>query len=372
MKKKIFAYIASLLSIVIVAGWLVSYLGGTGQPAPRNLANTGNSVRILTFNTYLLSPIFMCKWDPLCHLFDANFEDRAKQIGAAITMTNQKFDIVAFNEVWDEDTKDVLEHTLGSIYPNYVKYISKSGPDLIQLKKDWGFLGGDFEDSGLMLFSKFPFQKLPFVKDDYEASDYKPFWIKKQLAFKEFHDCAFAIEDCRAAKGAALIQVKLPSTRLLDVVFAHTQADSGSSTHADVREKQLADVQDVLETTMGKSFTSWTNDEWLVALGDLNINGLGGGSARYSDYRQIFWPTPPRNGSIVSRHRRRPAIHPYMTAGPKPPRPKTGVALVMSPKNVSTTSSPVGRLSHPTPGPSPIFLVAVASSIFGIPRNWRK
>lgn len=289
-KKRILAALTLLLSVVAVAcGLTISQPSTevsadtensrrvlTYQPSTGKLAETGDSVRILTYNTYLLSRIFLCKLDPLCHLGDANVEPRAEQLGAVVAMTNEKYDIVAFNEVWDEDSKDVLEERLGGIYPSYVKYISKSGPDMIQLKKDWGFLGGNFEDSGLMLFSKFPFQRLPFVKDDYEATDFKPWWIKKRLAFKEFHDCAFAFADCRAAKGVALVQVELPSKRSLHVLLTHTQADSGDSTHPEVRKNQLADMQDIVETTLGKTFASWTDTEKLVALGDLNIDGLGG------------------------------------------------------------------------------------------------
>ncbi|WP_337286904.1 endonuclease/exonuclease/phosphatase family protein [Candidatus Methylomirabilis sp.] len=248
----------------------------THQPSAGKLVVTGDSLRILTYNTYLLPRLVLCTWDPICHLLDANFESRAEQLGAAVAEASEKYDIVAFNEVWDEDTRDVLEKKLGGTYPNYVKYISTSGLDMIRLKKNWGFLGGNFEDSGLMLFSKLPFRKLPFVKDDYEATDFKPWWIHKGLAFKEFDDCAFAFADCRAAKGVALIQVEWPSKGSLNVLFTHLQADSGDSMRPEVRQKQLADMQDIVETTLGKTFASWTDTERLVALGDLNIDGLGG------------------------------------------------------------------------------------------------
>lgn len=163
------------------------------------MTETG-SLRVLAYNTYLLPRIVMCTWDPVCHLLDANFESRAEQLGAAVAEANEKYDIVAFSEVWDEDARDILEERLGGRYPSYVKYISTSGPDMIRLKKDWGFLGGNFEDSGLMLFSRVPFQELPFVKDDYEATDVKPRRIYKRLAFKEFYACAFAFADCRAPR----------------------------------------------------------------------------------------------------------------------------------------------------------------------------
>ncbi len=289
-KKRVLGAVTLLLNIVAVACGFTISQPATGaltdtenservppyQLSVGKLAETGDSLRILTYNTYLLPRIVLCRWDPVCHLLDANFESRAEQLGAAVAKANEKYDIVAFNEVWDEDTRDVLEERLGGTYPSYVKYISTSGPDMIQLKKRWGFLGGNVEDSGLMLFSKFPFQKLPFVKDDYEATDFQPWWIHKRLAFKEFHDCAFAFGDCRAAKGVALVQVEWPSKGSLNLLFTHLQADSGDSMQPEVRQKQLADVQDIVETTLGKTFASWTDTEKLVVLGDLNIDGLGG------------------------------------------------------------------------------------------------
>ncbi len=289
-RRRILAAVTLLLSVVVVACGFTIRQSTTGvladtessqrvlayQPSTGKLADTGDSLRILTYNTYLLPRIVLCTWDPICHLLDANFESRAEQLGAAVAKANEKYDIVAFNEVWDEDTRDVLEERLGGTYPSYVKYISTSGPDMIRLKKDWGFLGGNFEDSGLMLFSKFPFRKLPFVKDDYEATDFKPWWIHKRLAFKEFDDCAFAFADCRAAKGVALVQVEWPSKGSLNLLFTHLQADSSDLMRPEVRKKQLADMQDIVETTLGKTFTSWTDTERLVALGDLNIDGLGG------------------------------------------------------------------------------------------------
>lgn len=111
----------------------------THQPSAGKLVVTGDSLRILTYNTYLLPRLVLCTWDPICHLLDANFESRAEQLGAAVAEASEKYDIVAFNEVWDEDTRDVLEKKLGGTYPNYVKYISTSGLDMIRLKKNWGF-----------------------------------------------------------------------------------------------------------------------------------------------------------------------------------------------------------------------------------------
>lgn len=288
-KKRILAAVTLLLNVAAVGCGVTISQSATGvstdtersQRVPAHRSSGGeltetSSLRVLTYNTYLLPRIVMCTWDPVCHVLDANLESRAEQLGAAVAEANEQYDIVAFSEVWGEDARDILEKRLGWTYPSYVKYISTSGPDMIRPKKNWGFLGGNVEDSGLMLFSKLPFKPLPFVKDDYEATDVKPRRVYKRLAFKEFYACAFAFADCRAAKGVALVQVEWPPKGSLNVLFTHTQADRGDVMQPEVRKKQLADIQDIAETTLGKTFASWTDTEKLVALGDLNIDGLGG------------------------------------------------------------------------------------------------
>src|SRR5262245_19329551 len=125
----------SRISSALAICWIV--LGGgtaVAEPQPQPLSNTGDSIRLLTFNTYLLSPLMRCNWtlstppiflpsvkvklpDLACHLFDADIDGRARQIGGKILLANDKFDVVAFNEVWDEDAKDRLEEKLLAVYP---------------------------------------------------------------------------------------------------------------------------------------------------------------------------------------------------------------------------------------------------------------
>ncbi len=84
-------------------------------------------------------------------------EERAEAIAKAILKLKPLPDIIALQEVFDEDAKDELEDALKGTYPHYVYKLDSN--DFIDLD----------EDSGLMLFSRFPFTNLP--NDQYKAGD---------------------------------------------------------------------------------------------------------------------------------------------------------------------------------------------------------
>ena len=75
-------------------------------------------------------------------------EERANRVAAAILNTSieEQPDVIAFNEVFDEDGRKKLIERLGNIWPNYVEKIDHPL---------------DLEDSGLLLMSKLPFKRLP-------------------------------------------------------------------------------------------------------------------------------------------------------------------------------------------------------------------
>ena len=133
---------------------------------------TEDSVRIVTFNTRLL-PEFL---DDFCCVEDNAW--RAARYADAIKQA--KYDIVILNEAFDEDARDVLVEQLKYEYPSYVSkldYISGL-PDVV------------LEDSGLMLFSRFPFEPLP--NDDFMGGenpwDYL-FGNVTNLHFLDFSHC---------------------------------------------------------------------------------------------------------------------------------------------------------------------------------------
>ena len=118
------------------------------EPAPTSPAATGDSsaagagpiaghsLRVVTFNTHLLSPMFQCGVPAVpageqilvnpCYVLNELGETTAAHAHAiANVLDDGTFDILALNEVWDEDDgKDVLVDRLQGVYPHYVKLIS--------------------------------------------------------------------------------------------------------------------------------------------------------------------------------------------------------------------------------------------------------
>lgn len=275
--------------------------GRTAVLADRRLRGRSHSFRIVTFNTYLLSPNFQCgpNWNPEqvylpadtftnCTIFNPlgeNIKERANLI--ADVLDDGEFDVIALNEVWDEDDgKDVLEERLKATYSNYVKYVDSDGVK-------------DAEDSGLMIFSKpsFQFESLPdehFKGGDTVSSEGDD---SAKIAFDEYDDCSGF--DCSAAKGAVMVRIKHPSSgRILNFIATHTQADGEN---AEDRKNQLLQVlgdcassqtpptEDLVHKTLGpslagdESLCNWSNQQWLVLLGDLNVNGINAvGDALFS------------------------------------------------------------------------------------------
>lgn len=222
---------------------------------------TGDSVRMVTLNTRLL-PEFL---DDFCCVEDNVW--RANRFADAILAAG--YEIVILNEAFDEDAKGVFVKRLGDIYRSYVEKVD---------------LAGDLEDSGLMLFSRFPFEPLPYdtfiggstlldyVLGSVTASSEGSSWdqVAAIVYPKEPYCCD---EDCRSAKSAALVRVKNPVTgRLLNIAFTHTQASYGSGDcqcEVGARDMQLAVLKALIQGSLGNDFN--TQDTFLF--GDLNIDG---------------------------------------------------------------------------------------------------
>jgi endonuclease/exonuclease/phosphatase family metal-dependent hydrolase len=263
----------TILAVVIFMGMVGTAQAGTG----------GESVRILTYNTHLLTPVMMCGGlNVECGVNEYGKYTKEHAEAIAALLEKGTFDVVALNEVWDEDDgKDVLADSLDGVYPHYVKYVDVFG-------------GGIEEDSGLMLFSKYSFEPLPdptFVSEDNETSYGTD---SDRIAYVKFDDCASS--DCFSAKGAILVRLKNPgSGRIVNLVVTHPQADYADSANSSVRSKQLRqilgqcetgiaqppDKPDLLHKTLrpslvaGESLCGWTNRQWLLMAGDLNIMGQG-------------------------------------------------------------------------------------------------
>jgi len=250
-------------------------LDGVCGSEPKQLP-VGHSIRILSFNTELLSPWFSMPSPDAGLPANAHTHDKAAAMAAILRAGT--FDVIGLNEVWDEDDgKDQLVEKLCPTYPNFVRSVDASA---VTEERP--------EDSGLMLFSKLAFLPLPnptFVSNDSESSLGNN---SSRIAYTRFDSCSGT--DCLASKGALMVRLQHPSSgRVLDFVTTHMQADEAESAIRTAQMRQIrgncesgaVSAPNLITTTLGLSLNplaglcAWTNSEWLAVTGDHNIPGEG-------------------------------------------------------------------------------------------------
>jgi endonuclease/exonuclease/phosphatase family metal-dependent hydrolase len=233
--------------IVVLATCMALFMMGCPPPSTSGYED---SFRMVTFNVQFLP---------------GSDDDETRSVRIADRILAADYDIIVLNEVFDEEARDKFVEKLQATYPSFVAYIGSSE------------IG---EDSGLMLFSKFPFEPLPNPVHRHDpghlrATNAGAAW--GDVAFIEYHSCVFP--DNWAAKGAAFVRIKNPNTdHIYNVAFTHTQASYQESEHdqADwlkpiwARTDQLEVLQGVItESLLAGQFQR----EDTFVLGDLNIDG---------------------------------------------------------------------------------------------------
>lgn len=246
----------------------------------------GGSLRIATYNSYLLSPLFKCP--PIAGVMpeclgqiEGETEQWAERLASEILDHHAELDVIVLNEVWDEDAKKILADRLKTQYPNQVRNID--APLLtIRASAFQGGVNGQVEaipkgeDSGLMLFAKddFEFAALPGNRHRWPpdaASELDA--TTPHVAFVLFEACGDF--DCLSAKGAAMVRLRhKASGQIHNVVLTHLQADypDDGNFFADARLKQLQAVRDLIEQTHPQlPGRLMDGRETLFFLGDLNV-----------------------------------------------------------------------------------------------------
>ena len=154
------------------------------------------------------------------------------------------YDLIALNEVFDEDARQNLVAALKAKYPFIIeKPYSSTGA------------GRQVRGHALMLFSKFSFVQIPNQKES------------KTSLFTLFKDAAG--HDALAAKGALFARVvdQMQKDRAYNFVITHLQADDG---HEQVRKSQLQQIQELIQQALRQEEI---DNEDIFLMGDLNING---------------------------------------------------------------------------------------------------
>ncbi|MBW2732497.1 MAG: endonuclease/exonuclease/phosphatase family protein, partial [Deltaproteobacteria bacterium] len=219
----------------------------------------GDSLRIATFNTALVSPVFQKQV-----MDGSDAEEKVQKVANAILASD--LDVVVLNEVFSENARDRLVAALKSRYPYYV---DKLGSKLFNPGFSscyWSMTKP--EDSGLMLFSKYSLEKINIST-----------WRKSKVAFEAFGDCSGV--DCCANKGVGLVMVRTPSARLHTIAFTHLQDGDHK-----VRRRQMDTISRFVQRMLWLNGRTFARNE-VYLLGDLNIQGQN-----LRDDKPMFWKAP--------------------------------------------------------------------------------
>jgi len=290
-----------------------------------------DSLRIVTFNTQLRSWAMEigARGDPF---FDETAESRARAIARRILNSSFDYDIVALNEVFDEDAREILEDDLAAKYPNAL--IKADVKDLALQAVGGAFVlttnlllaaygisvlfSTKLEDSGLMLFSRFPFATIPpppgfeaFYPGGIPYVFFLPYTVSKG-------------DDEAAAKGAVFARIMIGPGDPCDVIISHTQASYDSDDeHSSTRATQFLEVFGMVKTHIGLPMPQ---EREVIFMGDLNVEGAFREAGVSQEWTSIFntpggfftdgihdsWVYQQSPGAFFST----PASHPRAYPGP--------------------------------------------------------
>ena len=253
-----------------------------------------SSLRILSYNTQLRSWAMEIGMPPTIPP-KITAEDRAGFIADNILASDFDYDIVGLCEVFDEDAREILvsklrgrfPHIVGKADYDYVDLHQPSGDLTLGLMAQWHLLGivevessWRLEDSGLMLFSKWPFATLgtagldPAVIALSEFAGYPVPAVVPAVNFLPFEDTTG--NDSNAAKGCLYARVERFPGVFTHMFFSHTQADTEVlEENRGTRTTQIGKVAKFIElNTGGVPFSGE-----VFFMGDLNISGELAGNA---------------------------------------------------------------------------------------------
>jgi|GEM_PF-3269067 len=214
------------------------------------------SMRIGTYNVQFRPWIPGTTTNACCE----DINDRVRKLAERII--ESEYDVIVLNEAFTSDIQDGLVEHLSTLYPHYISHIDGEGK---------GCIAFDLcQDSGLMIFSRFPFEPFPTpLPDAYKPEDIEAFsgsspW--NEVAFLEFGtNCNHS--DCYSNKGAGYVRIRNPRTdRIYNVIFTHLQAEKGEVS----RRTQLDKIRLMIESLMTSAQIA---EEDIFFLGDLNFIG---------------------------------------------------------------------------------------------------
>lgn len=267
------------------------------------------SLRILTYNTQLRSWAMQVGASPGYTIPPIDTaEKRARLIADAICASPFDYDIVGLCEVFDEDAREILRDHMRTRFPyqvtkadyDHLTHESGGGPASdVPLLATWKLIGQPtaitsgyrLEDSGLMLFSRWPFVTMstagldPGVAALCELSGLPVPNPMPVLNFFPYDDTQG--NDGDACKGVLYMRVQRDEwTPPYHVFFSHTQADTDVlEEHREARVKQLRIVGKFIEQCTG----GWPFTQEVFFMGDLNVCGESASTAvKGREWRDYF------------------------------------------------------------------------------------
>jgi endonuclease/exonuclease/phosphatase family metal-dependent hydrolase len=240
------------VTATVVAAVLVPFVAGLAAGRAH-----ASGLRIATFNTHLVAPIFY-------HSATTAPEMVRQANRVADAICDSGYDVVALNEVFDNDLKDALVRPVTTCgYGHYVSHVEMHDGDPI--------------DSGLMIFSRLEIVDFPpglygpsVLQDPHiEGSMTGPRHRFNRVAYREYEICDGHLEDgsdCFANKGAAVVRLSDPATSsFYTILFTHLDASGDGGGRA--RANQLGTVKSLVEDVIS------TTSDHVFVVGDLNIDG---------------------------------------------------------------------------------------------------
>ena len=272
--------------------------------SPDAFSRDEGTLRVATFNTYLLSNKFRCVnfRDEPGRIVDLEIDitgkidcltkntflpgmptpdeivDQADQIANSILSLGDSVDLIVLNEVWDEGAKDRLVQRLSPTFPNFISRIDPGielpGGDGLELLgiPESAIPNFSPEDSGLMYFARRSVRFLPMKGG---ATPFPP----EGLSGTTTHVRAESFDeaggfDALAAKSVAAVHVEHSFGGMRArayLLFTHLQAD------ADKQEERRAQLRQIgrfiRDHVIDPSQPADEEYSRVMILGDLNIEG---------------------------------------------------------------------------------------------------
>ena len=232
-------------------------------------------------------------------------EERAKQICERILTRPEPWDVLCFYEVFDEDGRDVLERKLRTTYPHYVRKADADdrGAGVLEVLGGiaitlggavWGLglgllgavtlLSSRWEDSGLMLFSKFPFKGIPIPDSLVQFAGIPRGTTIPNVAYVPYEDAAD--NDTGAAKGVVYAELQLPDELTFHLMISHTQADPTKEIgkNAAIRKAQFATAMKLLDVQLNGNPAG----KEILFCGDFNVQGMADANGARPEWKALM------------------------------------------------------------------------------------